>query len=79
MSGEQLLLHREANPGSGFAHICLYLTDVLNVSAKKTTVQGVGQKKQRIYIYTNKQSKDHFLSCENDTRIHLVSITSVLP
>ena len=33
MSGEQLLLHREANPGSGLAHICLDLTDVLNVSA----------------------------------------------
>lgn len=35
VSGEQLLLHREANPGSGLAHICLDLTDVLNVSAKK--------------------------------------------
>lgn len=31
--GEQLLLHGEADPGSGFAHIRLDLTDVLDVPA----------------------------------------------
>lgn len=34
VSGEQLFLHGEANPGSRLAHVCLDLTDILNVSAK---------------------------------------------
>lgn len=33
MSGEQLLFHGEADPGSGFADVRLNLTDVLDVSA----------------------------------------------
>lgn len=31
--GEQLLLHGEADPGPGFAHVRLDLTDVLDVPA----------------------------------------------
>ena len=33
MSGKQLLLHGEADPGSGLPHVCLDLADVLDVSA----------------------------------------------
>lgn len=39
VSGQQLLLHGEANPGPGLAHVCLDLTNVLNVSAKWNQVQ----------------------------------------
>lgn len=41
MSGQQLLLHGEANPGSGLAHIRLDLTDVLNVSEKQNGAENI--------------------------------------
>lgn len=34
VSGEQLLLHGETNPGSSLPDVCLDLTYVLNVSEK---------------------------------------------
>lgn len=37
MSGKELLLHGEADPGSGLAHISLDLTDILDVSADVIT------------------------------------------
>lgn len=37
VSREQLLLHGEANPSSGLAHVGLDLTDVLNMSGNKMT------------------------------------------
>jgi len=35
MPGEQLLFHRETNPGSGFANICFDLTNVLDMPARR--------------------------------------------
>lgn len=46
MSGEQLLLHREADPGPGLAHVSLDLTHVLDVSAGETAGSGVGEGKR---------------------------------
>lgn len=35
MPREQLLFHRETNPGSGLANICFDLTNVLDMPGKK--------------------------------------------
>lgn len=41
MSGQQLLLHGEAHPGPGLAHIRLDLADVLDVSVDTKRIEQV--------------------------------------
>ena len=55
VSGEQLLLHGEADPGSGLTHVRLDLTDVLNVSADKTIDREV---RRDFEIIPENKSKD---------------------
>lgn len=47
MPGEQLLFHRETNPGSGLADICFDFTNVLDMPGIKKIQKKKDRKKEK--------------------------------